>query len=130
MVNLAVDSDADRVELRGNRRKSFDEAAQQLVDAWRIDGNLGHATGRGGPAAGQVDRCHDQGSGRRASSSRQPFALGPYPSALRQSPAAINPARTRGGDSGSSVKRTPVASRIALATVASGGTIGTSPTPR
>ena len=47
-----------------------------------------------------------------------------------QSPAAINPASTRGGDSGSSVKRTPVASRMALATAASGGTIGTSPTPR
>src|SRR5829696_7677457 len=58
MVDLAVDSDADRVELRGYRRKSFDEAAQQFVDAWRIDGNLGHATGRGGPAAGQKHNRH------------------------------------------------------------------------
>ena len=45
-------------------------------------------------------------------------------------PRRDNASSTRGGDIGSSVNRTPVASRIALATAASGGTIGTSPTPR
>src|SRR5262245_42835969 len=43
---------------------------------------------------------------------------------------AESAASTRGGDIGSSVKRMPVASRTAFATAASGGTIGTSPTPR
>ena len=39
-------------------------------------------------------------------------------------------ARTLGGDIGRSGMRIPMASRIALATAARGGTIGTSPTPR
>ena len=39
-------------------------------------------------------------------------------------------ARSRGGDIGRSRMRTPIASLIALATAAIGGTIGTSPTPR
>ena len=38
-------------------------------------------------------------------------------------------ARIRSGDMGSSVIRIPIASQIALAIAAAGGTIGTSPTP-
>ena len=47
--------------------------------------------------------------------------------------AGASPSRaasTRGGDMGSWVKRLPVAAQTALATQASGGTMGDSPTPR
>src|SRR5262245_66394224 len=44
--------------------------------------------------------------------------------------AADNAASALGGDIGRSVRRRPVACRTAFATAASGGTIGTSPTPR
>jgi hypothetical protein len=43
---------------------------------------------------------------------------------------ADSAAKTLGGDIGNSVSRKPVAWRTAFATAASGGTIGTSPTPR
>ncbi len=47
----------------------------------------------------------------------------------RPPPCASIAARSFGGEIGRSCMRTPIASQTALATAASGGTIGTSPTP-
>ena len=54
----------------------------------------------------------------------------PYSAAARIGSEASSAASSRGGDIGRSRSRIPVASAIALATAAIGGTIGTSPTPR
>src|SRR3984893_13439882 len=53
-----------------------------------------------------------------------------YSAALRTGSCASIAARNRGGDIGRSRMRMPIASAMALATAAIGGTIGTSPTPR
>ena len=53
-----------------------------------------------------------------------------YSAAIRRGRAASSAAQRRGGDIGRSTMRTPVARSMALATAASGGTIGISPTPR
>src|SRR5687767_6219782 len=37
VVNLAVDGDADRLELRRDCREAIDQAAQQLADARRVN---------------------------------------------------------------------------------------------
>ena len=58
VINLTVYGDAYSVELRRERRKPFDKAAQQLVDTRCVDRNLGDAARRGGPAAGQEDSRH------------------------------------------------------------------------
>ena len=52
-----------------------------------------------------------------------------YSAAIRGA-AASSAAEMRGGDSGRSVMRKLIERATALATVARGGTIGTSPTPR
>lgn len=105
VVDLAVDGDGDRAEFGVEGRIARGQLAKEIADAARVDRQIDDAAGGRPPAARQVnDR--------------------------RQSPPAISPSSTRGGESGNSVNRTPVASRIALATAASGGTIGTSPTPR
>ena len=54
----------------------------------------------------------------------------PTPPRRASAPTASSAASSRGGDIGRSRRRMPVASAIALATAAIGGTIGTSPTPR
>src|SRR6185295_1454341 len=100
MKDLAVDRDRHLFELGREPGEAVDERAQQIVDARRVDHDLLSAGCVSCPTAWKVDCRH-----------------------------SVSPCRTRGGDSGSSVKRTPVALRIALATAASGGTIGTSPTP-
>jgi hypothetical protein len=105
VVDLAVDGDGNRMELRLESRIARSQFAKQVAHVARIDRQIDDAAGGDPPTTGEVNGG-------------------------RQSPPAITPSRTRGGDSGNSVKRTPVASRIALATAASGGTIGTSPTPR
>ena len=56
-------------------------------------------------------------------------AILPYSAAIF-GVAASSAADRRGGDIGRSVMRTPVARATALPMAASGGTIGTSPTPR
>src|SRR5262245_21252086 len=101
MKDLTVDRDCDLLELWRERGEAVDERLQQLVDARRVDHDPVSAVCVLCPAAWKVDCRH-----------------------------SVRPCSTRGGDSGSSVNRTPVAARTALATVASGGTIGTSPTPR
>src|ERR1044071_4744513 len=53
-----------------------------------------------------------------------------YSAAIRGGACSSSAARSFGGDIGRSRSRSPVASAIALATAAIGGTIGTSPTPR
>src|SRR4051794_10240555 len=62
----------------------------------------------------------EEGDGRSAS----------YSAAIRGAACSSSAARSFGGDIGRSRSRSPVASAIALATAAIGGTIGTSPTPR
>src|SRR3954469_3468453 len=53
-----------------------------------------------------------------------------YSAAIRGGACSSRAARSFGGDIGRSRSRSPVASAIALATAAIGGTIGTSPAPR
>src|SRR5262245_32888485 len=101
MEDLAVDGDRGLLELRRERREPIDERSQEIVHPRRVDYDPLSTGCVGCPSAWKVDCRH-----------------------------SVIPCSTRGGDSGSSVKRTPVAARIALAIVASGGTIGTSPTPR
>src|SRR5262249_62199607 len=101
MEDLAVDRNRRLLEFRRERGKAIDERLQQLVDARRLDYDPVSTVCVRCPSAREVDCRH-----------------------------SVSPCSTRGGDSGSSVKRTPVADRIAFATAASGGTIGTPPTPR
>jgi len=105
VVDLAVDGHGHLFELGLNARESALEGGSQLQDARRVDGDLAPPTGVSVQSMRQVHDRHAQ-------------------------PAATSPSSTRGGDNGSRVNRTPVTACIALATAASGGTIGTSPTPR
>lgn len=111
-VDIAVDRDRHAVQLVGEEREAVAQRGEEIgnargVDLYRVD-----AAGVPGHAAREMNRGHDD----------QAWTATVVAASIASS--------TRGGDSGSSVNRMPVASRIALATAASGGTIGTSPTPR
>src|SRR5271156_2320514 len=70
------------------------------------------------------------GGGTRGAGGGEGQGVVAYSAAARIGSAWSSASSTRGGDIGRSRKRTPIASAIALATAAIGGTIGTSPTPR
>src|SRR4051812_50208673 len=101
MEDLTIDRDRRLLELGRERGESLDERLQQFVDARRGDYDPLSTVCVDCPSAWKVDCRH-----------------------------SVSPCSTRGGDSGSSVKRTPVADRIPLATAATGGTVRTPPPPR
>ena len=107
-----VDRDGDVLELIGDRWEPIAERCEQIGNARGVDLDGVDAAGMPRQTARQVNRRHDDQTGTGTAA------------------AASIASSTRGGDSGNSVKRMPVAPRIAFATAASGGTIGTSPTPR
>ena len=83
-------------------------------------------TFRGSPSAYAAGEF---GRDARAPGASLEYTPSDYSAAIRGA-AASSAADRRGGDIGRSVMRTPVARAMALPTAASGGTIGTSPTPR
>src|SRR6187399_620451 len=111
-VDIAVDSDRHVVQVVGDEREAVAQRGEEIGNACGVDLDRVDAAGVPGQAAREMNRCHDDQAWTATVA------------------AASTASSTRGGESGSSVNRMPVASRIAFATAASGGTIGTSPTPR
>ena len=90
------------------------EGAQELSDVRGVDVDAGGAAGQPGEWLGNDD------GGYGAAPPVASTSLG----------SGWRAARSRGGDMGAWCMRRPVASAMALAMAASGGTMGTSPTPR
>ena len=113
LVHDAVYGDGHAfLNLAAETRKACVQVPDQTSYARGVRLQLGHAAGV--LATGRVGQ-DDAGQGRT------------YSSAAACSSTAL---RTLGGDMGSSVIRMPMASWMAFAIAAMGGTIGTSPTPR
>jgi hypothetical protein len=118
LVDLAVDGHCELIHDTGEPRELLDQLGKHRIDPIGINVDRLEASGVLLQVIREVDGRHHRQCSAKARGS------------AHATPSASIPSSTRGGESGSSVKRTPVAWRMALATAASGGTIGTSPTPR
>ena len=109
MVDLPVNGHGGLVQRLANTGPARLKGGQKVLVVGHCHLDLPLALGVGEQVIGEDDRGH-----------LRPLDAYSPPSA----------ASTRGGDSGRSLMRTPVASRTALEATASGATMGVSPTPR
>ena len=117
VVDLVVDRDGHVLDLAAQSGIALTQRLDEIDNAPGLDLDALVSAGVVSEGTREDDDGHGQGWGEA-------------PVLAFASLLASRAARTRGGARGRSVKRTPVADRTAFATVARGGTMGVSPTPR